>query len=156
MKQNKTTEFLVGLFIVAGLAGLFVLAMQVSNLSTLSAGDSYELTARFENIGGLKVRSAVTVSGVRVGRISAIDFDSDRFEAVVSMNIESRYNQFPDDTAASIYTAGLLGEQYISLEPGGSDELLGDGSEIELTQSSLVLEKLISKFLFSKSSEGSQ
>lgn len=156
MKQNKTTEFLVGIFIVAGLAALLVLAMQVSNLGTLSRGDSYQLTARFENIGGLKVRSAVTVSGVRVGRIAGIDFDNDRFEAVVTMDIENRYNQFPDDTAASIYTAGLLGEQYISLEPGGSDELLGDGSTIELTQSSLVLEKLISKFLFSKSSEGGQ
>jgi phospholipid/cholesterol/gamma-HCH transport system substrate-binding protein len=156
VKQNKTTEFLVGIFIVAGLAALLVLAMQVSNLGTLSRGDSYQLTARFENIGGLKVRSAVTVSGVRVGRIAGIDFDNDRFEAVVTMDIENRYNQFPDDTAASIYTAGLLGEQYISLEPGGSDELLGDGSTIELTQSSLVLEKLISKFLFSKSSEGGQ
>lgn len=156
MKQNKTTEFLVGIFIVAGLAALLVLAMQVSNLGTLHRGDSYQLKARFENIGGLKVRSAVTVSGVRVGRISDINFDNDRFEAVVTMDIENRYNQFPDDTAASIYTAGLLGEQYISLEPGGSDELLDDGSTIELTQSSLVLEKLISKFLFSKSSEGGQ
>ena len=121
MKQNKTTEFLVGIFIVAGLAALLVLAMQVSNLGTLSRGDSYQLTARFENIGGLKVRSAVTVSGVRVGRIAGIDFDNDRFEAVVTMDIENRYNQFPDDTAASIYTACLMCEQYISLEPGGSD-----------------------------------
>ncbi len=153
MKQNKTTELLVGIFIVAGLAAMFVLAMQVSNLGSLNQGDSYRVTARFENIGGLKVRSAVTVSGVRVGRVSAINFDNKRFEAVVSMSIDRKYDQFPEDTAASIFTAGLLGEQYISLEPGGADELLADGSEIDLTQSALVLEKLISKFLFSQTSD---
>jgi len=100
------------------------------------------------------VRSAVTVGGVRVGRVSAIDYDSERFQAVVTMDVESRYNRFPDDTAASIYTAGLLGEQYVALEPGGSEEVLKDGSQIELTQSALVLEKLVSKFLFEKASEG--
>lgn len=153
MKQTKTTELLVGVFIAAGIAALFVLAMKVSNLSSFSQADGYTLTARFENVGGLKVRSPVTVGGVRVGRVAHIDYDSGRFEAVATLELDSKYNQFPDDTSASIYTSGLLGEQYIALEPGGSEDLLGDGSEIELTQSALVLEKLVSKFLFSKAAE---
>jgi phospholipid/cholesterol/gamma-HCH transport system substrate-binding protein len=156
MKSSKTTELIVGMFIAAGSAALFVLAMKVSNLSSLNSGDSYHVTARFENIGGLKVRSAVTVGGVRVGRVVGIDYDSDRFQAVVTLEMDSHYDRFPDDTAASIYTAGLLGEQYVSLEPGGSEEVLHDGSEIELTQSALVLEKLVSKFLFEKAAEGGE
>lgn len=153
MKSNKTTELMVGMFIAAGSAALFVLAMKVSNLSSFGSTDTYEVTARFENIGGLKVRSAVTAGGVRVGRVSGIDYDDKRFQAVVTMNLESRFNDFPEDTSASIYTAGLLGEQYVALEPGGSEEVLKNGSQIELTQSALVLEKLVSKFLFDKASE---
>jgi phospholipid/cholesterol/gamma-HCH transport system substrate-binding protein len=145
---------MVGMFIAAGAAALFVLAMRVSNLSSFSTGDTYHLTARFENVGGLKVRSAVTVGGVNVGRVTGIDYDSERFQAVVSLEVENRYNRFPEDTAAAIYTAGLLGEQYVALEPGGSEEVLKDGSQIELTQSALVLEKLVSKFLFEKAAEG--
>jgi phospholipid/cholesterol/gamma-HCH transport system substrate-binding protein len=156
MKQTKTTELLVGVFIVAGVAALFVLAMKVSNLSSFSQADGYTLTAHFENIGGLKVRSPVTVGGVRVGRVAHIDYDNDRFEAVVSLELDSKYDQFPDDTSASIYTSGLLGEQYIALEPGGSEDMLTDGSEIEMTQSALVLEKLVGKFLFNKAAEGSE
>ncbi len=156
MKSNKTTELMVGMFIAAGVAALFVLAMQVSNLSSFGNGDTYRVTARFENIGGLKVRSAVTVGGVRVGRVASIDYDSERFQAVVGLDLESKYNRFPEDTSAAIYTAGLLGEQYVALEPGGSEDVLKDGSQIELTQSALVLEKLISKFLFQKASEGDQ
>ena len=128
--------------------------MKVSNLSTLSAGDTYRIIARFENIGGLKVRSPVTVGGVRVGRVNAIDYDNDRFEAVVNMDIEQKYDKFPSDTSASIYTAGLLGEQYVGLEPGGSDGLLKDGSEIDLTQPAMIIEKLVGKFLFNKAAEG--
>ncbi len=154
MKQTKTTELWVGIFIAGGIAALFVLAMQVSNLSTFSQGGSYQLTARFENVGGLKVRSPVTVGGVLVGRVSAIDYDSGRYEAVVTMSMDDKSNQFPDDTTASIFTAGLLGEQYIALEPGGSEGYLADGAEIELTQSALVMEKLVSKFLFEKAESG--
>ena len=154
MKQTKTTEMMVGMFIAAGLAALFVLAMKVSNLSSLSSGDSYRLTARFENIGGLKVRSPVTVGGVRVGRVSSIDYDNNRFEAVVTLEVENKYNQFPADTSASIYTAGLLGEQYVGLEPGGLEEVLTDGSQVELTQSAMIIEKLVGKFLFNKAAEG--
>lgn len=154
MKTSKTTELMVGMFIAAGLAALFVLAMKVSNLSSFAPKESYRITARFENIGGLKVRSPVTVGGVRVGRVAAIDYDNRRFQAVVGLELDGKYNQFPEDTSASIYTAGLLGEQYVALEPGGAEELLVDGSEISLTQSALVLEKMVSKFLFDKAAEG--
>jgi len=154
MKTSKTTELMVGMFIAAGAAGLFVLAMQVSNLSGFTPANSYTITARFENIGGLKARSPVTVGGVRIGRVASIDYDNDRFEAIVALEMDGKYDQFPDDTTASIYTAGLLGEQYVALEPGGSEDLLAEGSEIDLTQSALVLEKLVSKFLFDKAAEG--
>jgi len=147
MKQTKTTELMVGMLIAAGIAALFVLAMKVSSLSSFSAADSYTLTARFDNIGGLKVRSPVMAGGVLVGRVSSIDYDNLRFEAVIVMAMDQAYDQFPEDTVASIYTAGLLGEQYIALDPGGADELLADGSEIEFTTSALVLEKLVGKFL---------
>ena len=155
MKNSKTTELIVGMFIAAGIAALFVLAMQVSNLSAFASADGYRVIARFENIGGLKVRAPVTSAGVLVGRVGSIDYDTERFQAVVTLDLEGRYNSFPDDTTASIYTSGLLGEQYVALDPGGSDELLADGSEIALTQSSLVLEKLVSKFLFDKAAESS-
>jgi phospholipid/cholesterol/gamma-HCH transport system substrate-binding protein len=154
MKQTKTTEMLVGMFVAAGIAALFVLAMQVSNLSSFTDDGTYTITARFDNIGGLKVRSAVKAGGVVVGRVSSVDFDNERQVAVVSMNINQHYNQFTDDTSASIYTAGLLGEQYIGLESGGSDDFLADGSELDpgLAQSAVVLEKLIGKFVMDKAS----
>lgn len=153
MKQSKGLELVVGLFIAAGLGALFVLAMQVSNLSRLNQDEGYRVTARFNNIGGLKVRSAVSVAGVRVGRVADIDYDSDRYEALVTMQIDSKYDKFPDDTSASIFTAGLLGEQYIALEPGGSPDYLANGSNIDITQSALIMEQLVSKFLFDKASE---
>lgn len=148
--NSRTLEIGVGLFVAAGLAALFMLAMQVSNLASLGGdADSYTLTAGFENIGGLKVRSPVTVSGVRVGRVSAIDYDTAAYEAVVTLSIDSTYNAFPEDTSASIFTAGLLGEQYIALDPGGAMENLGEGSRIQLTQSALVMEQIIGQFLYS-------
>jgi phospholipid/cholesterol/gamma-HCH transport system substrate-binding protein len=156
MKTSKTTELMVGMFIAVGAAALFVLAMQVSNLSGFAPANSYMITARFENIGGLKARSPVTVGGVRIGRVASIDYDNNRFEAIVAMEMDGKYDQFPDDTTASIYTAGLLGEQYVALDPGGSEDLLVEGSEIDLTQSALVLEKLVSKFLFDKAAEGGE
>ena len=154
MKQTKTTEMLVGMFVAAGVAALFVLAMQVSNLSSFTGDGTYTLTARFDNIGGLKVRSAVKAAGVLVGRVGSVDFDNDSQVAVVKLSINQRYNRFSEDTSASILTAGLLGEQYIGLESGGSEELLADGSELDagLTQSAIVLEKLISKFVMDKAS----
>ncbi|MBI5039663.1 MAG: outer membrane lipid asymmetry maintenance protein MlaD [Gammaproteobacteria bacterium] len=156
MDRSRAIEIGVGLFVAAGLAALFMLAMQVSNLSAMSNDQGYELIARFENVGGLKVRSPVSVGGVRVGRVSAIDFDNETFEAVVHMNIANQYNAFPTDTSARIFTAGLLGEQYVALEPGGAEEVLKGGSQIQLTQSALVLEQIIGQFLFSKAAEGNK
>jgi phospholipid/cholesterol/gamma-HCH transport system substrate-binding protein len=155
MLQTKTVEIGVGLFVALGLAALFMLAMKVSNLATFAEEDSYDVTARFSNIGGLKVRSPVTMAGVRIGRVRRIDFDDTTYEAVVTLGIEARYNRIPVDTTASIFTAGLLGEQYVGLDAGGSDEFLHQGSEIRLTQSALILEQVIGQFLFSKAAEGS-
>ncbi len=154
MLQSRTVEIWVGLFIAAGMAALFMLAMQVSNLTVVNIDEGYDVTARFENISGLKVRAAVTMAGVRIGRVTEIGFDPRTFEAVVTMHISNQYDQLPSDTSASIFTAGLLGEQYVGLEPGGEMEVLKDGSEIMLTQSALILEQLIGQFLFSKASEG--
>ena len=145
--NTRKTEILVGLFIAIGLAALFMLAMKVSNLNIYSDDSGYEITANFENVSGLKVKSAVTMAGVRIGRVSDITFDADRFEAIVKIRIESKYNTLPKDTTASIYTAGLLGEKYVGLEAGGDEENLKDNDKLKLTQSSLVLEKLISRFV---------
>jgi phospholipid/cholesterol/gamma-HCH transport system substrate-binding protein len=149
MRNTRVIEIAVGLFIAAGMAALFLLAMQVSNLSRAGSGESYTITATFENIGGLKVRSPVTVSGVRVGRVDAIDYDNHAFEAVVTLRIDKAYSSFPEDTSASIYTSGLLGEQYIGLEPGGAEGNLAEGDRIQMTQSALVMEQVIGQFLYS-------
>ncbi|CAL1241726.1 outer membrane lipid asymmetry maintenance protein MlaD [Candidatus Methylocalor cossyra] len=151
MQASKTLELWVGLFVAIGLVALFFVAMQVSNLGELRAArGSYRITARFENIGSLKVRAPVSVAGVRVGRVSHIGFDNRTYEAIVEMRIDPAYDTLPADTSASILTAGLLGEQYIGLSPGGSEERLKDGDELELTQSAIVLEQVISRFLFNK------
>lgn len=149
----RSIELSVGIFVGIGLAALFMLAMQASNLSSFSSDGFYEISARFDNIGGLKVRSAVKVSGVKVGQVAEIAYDSETFEAVVIMNVDEKYSQFPRDTIASIFTSGLLGEQYIGLEPGGDLKLLEHQSEIRHTQSAVVLEQLIGQFLFSKGQE---
>ncbi|WP_199930363.1 outer membrane lipid asymmetry maintenance protein MlaD [Sedimenticola thiotaurini] len=154
MIHSRTIEILVGAFMAAGLVAFFFLAMQVSNLSNSGNGEGYDVIARFDNIGSLKVRSPVTMAGVRIGRVSGIDFDRETYEAVVTLRIESRYDVIPDDSFAKIFTAGLLGEQYIGLDPGGSEKYLQQGSEISLTQSALVLEEIIGQFLFSKAEEG--
>lgn len=155
MNHNRTIEIMVGIFMAAGFVALFFLSMQVSNLSASSSGDGYLVEARFDNIGSLKVRSPVTMAGVRIGRVSAIEFDTKTYEAVVKMRIESQFERtIPDDTFAKIFTAGLLGEQYIGLDAGGSPTFLADGGRISLTQSALVLEEIIGQFLFSKAQEG--
>jgi phospholipid/cholesterol/gamma-HCH transport system substrate-binding protein len=147
-------EITVGAFMAAGFVALFFLAMQVSNLSSLTGGDGYHITARFDNIGGLKVRSPVSMAGVRIGRVTSVSFDNTTYEAIVTMTINSNHNTIPDDTFAKIYTAGLLGEQYIGLDAGGSEEYLTEGGKVSLTQSALVLEEIIGQFLFSKAEEG--
>jgi phospholipid/cholesterol/gamma-HCH transport system substrate-binding protein len=151
-KTTKTVEFVVGIFVALGLVSFFMLAMKVSNISTLGDDNGYMVTASFENIGGLTVRSAVTMAGVRIGRVKGIDFDEQTYEAVVQMSINPKYNRLPIDTSASILTSGILGEQYVGLEPGGSDEYLKQGDRIKLTQSALVLEQLIGRFLTSMAS----
>lgn len=150
---NRKLEVLVGVFVAAGFAALLVLAMQVSNLSTFSPGESYTLTARFDNIGGLKVRSPVTIGGVRVGRVSAIRYDPEAFNAVVSLSIDADQDYLPVDTGASIYTSGLLGEQYISLEPGAETAVLKDGDVLQFAQSAVILEQLIGKFVLNSATK---
>lgn len=152
--NTRAMEIWVGVFVAAGMAALFMLAMRVSNLSAALDSDGYSIKARFENISGLKERSNVTMAGVNIGRVSHIGFDPATFQAVVTMHISHKYNNLPKDTSASILTAGLLGEKYVGLEPGGDPDVLKEGGELELTQSSLVLEHLIGQFLFNKAQEG--
>ena len=173
MMNTRTVEIWVGIFVAAGIAALFMLAMKVSNLSAYTDDDGYEITARFDDASGLKVRSPVTMAGVTLGRVTDIRFDNNGYQAVVTMQIESRYDRLPDGTSANIYTAGLLGEKYVGLLPGAatdpceeeklaaelegrapqlegmdcSPQYLAQGSKIELTQGSLVLEKLIAQFI---------
>ena len=151
--NTRTLEIAVGLFVAAGLAALFMLAMKVSNLATYGGEEGYLVSASFDNIGGLKVRSPVSASGVRVGQVVDISYDAEGYEARVSMSIEPQYDKFPIDTAASVLTSGLLGEQFIGLQPGAEEEYLQAGSEIELTQSALVLEQIVGQFLYSKADE---
>ncbi len=143
----------VGIFVVAGIAALVILAFKVGNMSSLGGGETYEINANFDNIGGLKPRAPIKSAGVVVGRVKSITFNNERFMAKVSMAISNEY-KFPKDTTASILTSGLLGEQYIGLEGGGADQMLKSGDNIRLTQSAVVLEKLISQFLFDKAAEG--
>ncbi|HEY0720373.1 MAG TPA: outer membrane lipid asymmetry maintenance protein MlaD [Gammaproteobacteria bacterium] len=154
MFHSRSVEILVGLFIAAGMAALFMLAMKVSNLSAASERGGYDVTAKFQNISGLKERSAVMVAGVKVGRVSHIGFDPQTFEAVVTLHIGDQYNMLPTDTSASILTSGLLGEKYVGLEPGGEESVLKNGDTIRLTQSAVILEQLIGQLLYSKASEG--
>lgn len=150
---QRTTETLVGLFVLLGIAALFLLALQAANLGSFSTEPSYTLNARFDNIGGLKVRAPVKSAGVVVGRISEIRFLTDVYEAEVVMSIDARY-PFPRDTSAKILTSGLLGDQYIGLTAGGDSAHLKSGDTLKLTQSAIVLENLIGQFLYSKAAEG--
>lgn len=147
MQQTRAVEISTGLFVFLGFAALFFLITQTTTIGGYVQDDSYEVTARFQNVGSLKVRSPVSMAGVTIGRVSAIEFDPRRLDAVVTMRIEDRYDQIPEDSDASILTAGLLGSQYIGLQPGGSDMYLEEGSEVLFTQSAVVLENLIGKFL---------
>lgn len=154
MVRRKTLEIWVGLFVAAGIAALAMLAFKVGNLTTVDVANAYRIKASFDNIGGLKVKSPVTMAGVRIGRVSSISFDNDHYRAVVTMDIDGHYDKIPTDSSAAILTSGLLGEQYVGLEPGGADDYLKSGDTLRTTQSAVVLEKLISQFLFSKASEG--
>jgi phospholipid/cholesterol/gamma-HCH transport system substrate-binding protein len=142
----------VGLFVLLGGAALLFLALQAGNLLSLSFEDTYRVQARFDNIGGLKPRSAVRSAGVVVGRVESITFDDQTYQASVTLSLEKRF-AFPKDSSAKILTAGLLGEQYIGLEPGAEEQTLVAGDVITQTQSAVVLENLISQFLFNRAAE---
>ena len=151
--NRSTIDLWVGIFVAAGLGALLFLALKVGNLASFSGAQTYQVQAKFANIGGLKVRAPVKGAGVVVGRVAAIRFDNESYEAVATLNLDASY-KFPLDTAAKILTSGLLGEQYIGLEAGGHATMLKDGDRLRITQSAVVLENLISQFLFSKAAEG--
>lgn len=151
MKKN-VLDFWVGLFVLIGAAALLFLALKVGNMSSLSFEPTYQVLARFDNIGGLKPRAPVKSAGVVVGRIAEIRFDDKTYQATVVMNVEKRY-KFPKDSSAKILTSGLLGEQYVGLEAGGDDAMLADGNRITMTQSAVVLENLIGQFLYNKAAD---
>lgn len=151
MERTKI-DLWVGIFVALGAAALLGLAMKVGNLTSNKIGDTYHVNAAFENIGGLKPNAPVKSAGVVVGRVAEIGFDAKTYEAIVTIKIDKRY-EFPKDTFANIYTAGLLGEQYVGLEAGGDEDVLKSGDKITQTQDAIVLEKMISQFLYSKASE---
>ena len=151
--ERMTIDLWVGIFVTAGLIGLLVLALKVGNASSVSVSDGYTITAEFDDIGGLKVRAPVKSAGVVVGRVEGITFDNQTLRAKVTMRIDKRY-EFPRDSSVSILTSGLLGDQYIGLTGGADTELLKNGDKVMLTQSAIVLEKVIGQFLYGKAAEG--
>ena len=153
--NRATIDLWVGIFVVVGIGALLFLALKVGNLASFSGGETYNVHARFVNIGGLKVRAPIKSAGVVVGRVADIRFDNETYEALVSMNLDQHY-QFPRDTTAKILTSGILGEQYVGLEAGGDGVMLKHGDRLRLTQSAVVLENLISQFLFNKAAEGKE
>ncbi|MCK9379766.1 MAG: outer membrane lipid asymmetry maintenance protein MlaD [Sulfuritalea sp.] len=150
--SRTSLDLWVGFFVAVGLGALLFLALKVGNLASSSSGDTYAIQAKFDNIGGLKVRGAVKSAGVVVGRVTEIRFDPEAYLALVTIQVDARY-KFPRDTFATINTSGLLGEQYIGFEVGGDTEMLKAGDTIKKTQSAVVLEKLISQFMFNKAAE---
>jgi phospholipid/cholesterol/gamma-HCH transport system substrate-binding protein len=150
---RKSIETLVGLFVLLGCLAVVFLALQAANLTSFQRGSTYMLSARFDDIGGLKVRAPIKSAGVTVGRVKSITLDGRSFQGYVTMELDSDV-QFPADTSAKILTSGLLGDQYVGLSPGGDDKMLKDGDTIKLTQSAVVLESLISQFLYGKAADG--
>jgi len=151
--ERKTVDLWVGIFVAAGLIGLLVLALKVGNASSVRVSDGYTITANFDNIGGLRARAPVRSAGVLVGRVEYVGFDNETLRAKVIMRIDRRY-EFPKDSSVSILTSGLLGDQFIGIDGGGDTELLEDGDQVRLTQSAIVLEKVIGQFLYGKSVGG--
>ena len=151
--ERMTIDLWVGIFVTAGLIGLLVLALKVGNASSVSVSDGYTITAQFDNIGGLKARAPVRSDGVLVGRVEGIGFDNESLRAQVTMRIDNRY-QFPTDSSVSILTSGLLGDQFIGIDGGADIEILEDGDRVRLTQSAIVLEKVIGQFLYGRPAEG--
>ena len=152
--NRSTIDLWVGVLVALGLAAFLFLAMKVGNLASFSTSEVYQVEAKFANIGGLKIRAPIKSAGVVVGRVADVRFDNESYEAVVILNVDGRF-KFPRDSSAKILTSGLLGEQYVGLEAGGDTVMLKDGGRLRLTQSAVVLENLISQFLFSKAQETS-
>lgn len=150
---RKGIESLVGVFVLLGIVAIFYLALKAANLASFNTGETYTLTAKFDNIGGLKVRAPVRSAGVTVGRVASITLDTRTYQGLVTLEIQKSV-EFPADTSAKILTAGLLGDQYIGLEPGGDDKMLKNGDTIKMTQSAVVLENLIGQFLYNRAAEG--
>jgi phospholipid/cholesterol/gamma-HCH transport system substrate-binding protein len=151
--QRSKNDIWVGMFVLLGAAALLFLALQSANLLSLSFQQTYKVTAKFDNIGGLKPKAALKSAGVVVGRVESITFDDKSFQARVTLAIESRY-AFPKDSSLKILTSGLLGEQYLGIEPGADEKVLANNDTVSSTQSAVVLENLISQFLYSKAAEG--
>jgi len=156
MQQTRTVELGTGLFVLLGMAALFFLTTQTTGSNTFSGTETFKVSARFENVGSLKIRAPVAMSGVTIGRVLSVRFDPEQLNAEVIFEIDNQYNRIPDDSDASILTAGLLGSQYIGLQAGGSEEYLQDGSEILFTQSAIVIENLIGKYLFNQGADSSE
>ena len=156
MQQTRSVELGTGLFVLLGLSALFFLTTQTTGSNSFSGTDTFKVSARFENVGSLKIRAPVAMAGVTIGRVLSVRFDPEQLNAEVVFEIESQYNQIPDDSDASIMTAGLLGSQYIGLQAGGSEEYLQDGSEILFTKSAIVIENLIGKYLFNQGADSEE
>jgi phospholipid/cholesterol/gamma-HCH transport system substrate-binding protein len=153
MNQTRLMELVVGLFICLGLAAMFLLTLQVSTQNDMARNTSYFVVARFDNVGSLRVRAPITLAGVRIGRVTAVDVNPETFQAEVKIAIDRRYDKLPTDSSAAIQTAGILGEQYIALQPGGAAENLKEGDRINFTQSAVILENLIGRFLAQSGNE---
>ncbi len=151
--HRKTIDIWVGLFVLLGAVSLLFLALKAGNMSTISFGETYSVTGKFDNIGGLKPQAPVKSAGVVVGRVGEISFDDKTFQALVRLDLEPEY-KFPKDSSLKILTSGLLGEQYVGISPGGSLDNLADGDRITQTQSATVLEDLINRFIYSQAAEG--
>jgi len=154
MAQRQSFQIGTGAFIVLGFAALGYLATQTTSLANYRQGASYDIKARFTNVGQLKLRAPVKVAGVRIGSVSDVKLEPDKLDALVTMSIDKRFDKIPDDSAASIFTSGLLGDQYVALNPGGSPDVLKNGDEVVLTQSSMQLEELIGKYLVGQGDAG--
>lgn len=152
MRNTRTIEIAVGLFVLAGFAALLTLAMRVSDIAAFQTTEGYTVVGYFQNIGGLKEQAPVSLAGVQVGRVTDIELDEQTYQARVELTISSAYDNLPMDTSASIRTAGLLGEQYVGLQAGGMPQPLTDGDELMLTQSALILEDIISQFIYGQAS----